>query len=169
MIYAADIRSAVGEQDCAMLAEAAQDLRVLEVGSEFGRSTIALASMAAVVHSVDWHQGDRQSGMKNSLPDFLDNLARYGVRLKVVVHVGRWEQIAPVFRPGTFQLAFVDACHDQAEVLADLDFAAMVCWINALIFVHDVDQPVVFATVDEWCRANDRAWHQVTSTLGRIG
>ncbi len=118
--FASDIRSAVTMQECERLASLARDSVALEVGSWFGRSTVALASVARIVHAIDWHGGDPHSGFQNTLDAFLENLTRYGVRDKVVVHLGKNEAVAPQLRDSSFDVVFVDAFHSKEAVDRDI-------------------------------------------------
>lgn len=155
LIFAQDIKSAVSREECERLATLATEKRVLEVGSEYGRSTIALASTAKQVHAVDWHQGDPQSGFKNSLPEFLSNLDHYDLRERVIVHLGRWEDVAPVMRSAVFDLAFIDGDHSEDAVRRDFDLALRVMKPGGWMVFHDTDQSQVGETLQQmatWCR-----------------
>ncbi len=143
VVFAHDIPSAVSREECERLGALAEGKTVLEVGSEFGRSTIALAGAAAVVHSVDWHHGDVGSGFKDSLPEFWKNLGAYGMREKVIVHIGRWEDVAGVLRWQYFDMAFIDGDHQQEAVVRDLALVAAAIRPGALVVMHDADQPQV--------------------------
>jgi hypothetical protein len=61
---------------------------VLELGAYRGRSTIALASVAKRVVSVDWHRGDPAVGNSDTLGRFMANVEAAGMRDKVVPVVG---------------------------------------------------------------------------------
>jgi protein-L-isoaspartate O-methyltransferase len=68
------------------LADLAQEKTVLEVGAHLGLSTIALASTAEKVVSIDWHRGDEfTKGWGFTLGPYVNNLNRYGVLDKVSV------------------------------------------------------------------------------------
>lgn len=153
-LFAEDVGSAVGPHECERLAEMAALRLVLEVGSEAGRSTIALASTARAVHSVDWHRGDAWAGAKGgplgTLPDLVANLERYGVRDRVVIHYGRWQDILPALAPRKFGLAFLDAEHGGPEVLAQLEAVRRLLEHGGEVAVHDADQPQVWEAVREF-------------------
>lgn len=119
MIFAQDVESAVTQEEAQAIADASGGGLVLEVGSHYGRSTIALASVARLVHAVDWHRGDLHVGYADTLGIFLANLVRYKVQDKVVPHVGKIEDIAPVLRPRSFDLVFIDAFHEREAVARD--------------------------------------------------
>lgn len=119
MIFAEDIPSSVTEAECARLSDLAEGGRVLELGAWLGRSTIALASTATHVHSVDWHQGDDHVGSGDTAVAFLKNLNRYGVRNRVVAHFGQFEEVAPLLRDRLFAGAFIDGHHSTESVSRD--------------------------------------------------
>lgn len=118
------------------LVELARGKYVLEVGSWLGSSTVAMARVAERVWAVDWHRSDPHlaaavGGMFDSARPFLDNLDRAGVRDRVVVVIGRSEEVLPRLRAwrqvdsavlaedGTFGLAFLDGAHDADQVAVD--------------------------------------------------
>lgn len=158
MIFAAEIRSAVSEEECQRLATLAEGKIVVEIGSEFGRSTVALASTAERVYAIDWHQGDAGSGFKDSLPEFLANLRQYDVRDKVVPIVGRSEDVLFMLAHGFADVAFIDGAHDAESVGTDLVLASKAVGpykpldLYGTIVLHDGDQPQVRAAADRYCR-----------------
>ena len=135
-IFGDEILSAVDYAECQELAGLARGATVLELGSYFGRSTIALASTASVVHSVDPHDGGPPEA-PSTLGPFLENLERHGVRSKVIVHVGLSTDVVPLFRPETFDMAFVDAMHQRPQVDIDLALAAGCLRPGGRIAFHD--------------------------------
>lgn len=135
MIFAADVLSAVTDEECRALAALSAGKVVLEVGAYLGRSTIALASTAQIVHSVDPHNGG-PPGEEDTLPAFLKNLSRYGVREKVIVHVGGSLQILPIFR-AIFDVLFIDAAHQQEWVEQDIRVGMPCLRENGCIAFHD--------------------------------
>src|SRR4051812_22018569 len=104
-IFAEDIPSSVTVEEYAMLSHLARGKRVLEVGSYLGRSTVALASTAALVHSVDVH-APADAGLPSTVGMFVENLERYELRHKVAVHIGFSQLILPELRSGSFDLVF---------------------------------------------------------------
>jgi predicted O-methyltransferase YrrM len=135
-VFAADVESAVSEAECAELARLAHGRAVLEIGSWYGRSTIALASTAAIVHALDPHRGGPPE-RPDTLPEFIANLERYGVRERVVVHLGLSSEICPRFRSDAFELAFVDAMHEFPDIERDLAFAAGCIAPGGTLALHD--------------------------------
>jgi predicted O-methyltransferase YrrM len=135
-VFAGDVDSAVSEDECAELARLARNSIVLEIGSYYGRSTIALASTAAVVHSLDPHTGGPPE-CQDTLPEFVSNLERYGVRERVVVHIGRSEELCPLFRHDAFDLVFVDAIHERPDIDRDITLAARCLKQGGVLALHD--------------------------------
>src|SRR4249920_2731838 len=120
--YAEPVLSALTHAECERLAHLAADARVLEIGSYYGRSTIAMASTARVVHAVDPHTGGPPEA-PSTLAEFLANLESFGVRERVVVHAATTNELADVLRPAVFDLVFVDATHQRPGVDFDLAVA----------------------------------------------
>jgi predicted O-methyltransferase YrrM len=135
--FAPDIPSSLTEAECRLLSELARDGDALEVGSWFGRSTIALGSSARAVHAVDWHRGDDHTGPLGTLNPFLRNLARYGVRDRVVVHVGRIEDVAPALGDDRFDVVFVDGYHTSDAVRRDVDLVLRTVREGGKLAFHD--------------------------------
>jgi predicted O-methyltransferase YrrM len=147
-IFAEEVVSAVTQAECGRLAELASGTRVLEIGAHYGRSTIALASVAEVVHSIDPHRGGPPEAPDTLMP-FLENLAAHGVRDRVLVHVGPSQAIAPFFRRGSFELAFVDAVHQRPAVDIDLTLAACCVRPGGWLALHDYGRDGV-AVAEQW-------------------
>lgn len=136
-IFAEDIVSAVDLEECRRLSELAKGLVVLELGSQFGRSTVALASTAARVHAVDWHRGDAHAGMQDSLPEYVRNLERHKLRDKVVTHVGKNEEVLPIFAKRVFDMVFIDSFHERAAVEKDIHLVSPAMKLGAIFAFHD--------------------------------
>jgi predicted O-methyltransferase YrrM len=135
-VYARDVKSAVNERQCQALARLAEGKQVLELGSWLGRSTIALASTAKRVYSVDRHTGDKHTGQLETYDRFIFNLERYGVSDKVSVWVGEFEIIVPQL-PITFDLVFVDGQHDARSIKRDGELAISVLSVGGILAFHD--------------------------------
>jgi predicted O-methyltransferase YrrM len=136
-LFAEDVASAVSREECQRLSELAGDRVVLEVGSQFGRSTLAMASTATRVHAVDWHLGDKHAGFLDSLPELMRNLERYKLRDRVVVHVGRNEVVLPMLLGNLFDLAFIDSFHERAAVESDTAMVLRLMKPGGAIAFHD--------------------------------
>jgi len=123
---------------------------ILELGAQYGFSTIVLAKTARVVHSVDWHQGDSMAGHLNSLDHYFGNLQRHVAR-NVVTHVGRFEDVVPLFALGAFDGCFLDGEHDLTSVQRDSAMAMRVVKPGGWLAWHDYGRPgtAVAAVLDE--------------------
>lgn len=105
-----NIPTAVTQDEADVLYMLARNKTVLEVGSLLGFSTIVMAQSAREVHSVDPHVGYPHDDPRQrpTLVPFWNNLERYSVRDRVVLHVGTDEQVFPTMCQGFFDFAFVD-------------------------------------------------------------
>lgn len=122
MIFADKVQSAVTREECEALAAIAKDKVVLEMGSWLGRSTIAMASVAQAVHSVDTHKNENMEALPNSFEEFVKNLESHGVKDKVHFYVGRFEDVVPRLK-GPFDVVFIDGDHTLRVVARDTDLA----------------------------------------------
>jgi predicted O-methyltransferase YrrM len=141
--FAEDVLSAVSEAECERLAELARDATALELGAYYGRSAIALASTANIVHSVDPHTGGTEES-PDTLGPFLKNVERYGVREKVVVHVGLSTQVLTLVRPQSFDVVFVDAMHQRPDVDVDIALSASCLRAGGCLALHDYGRDGVY-------------------------
>ena len=140
-----DIPSAITGEEAARLASLASGGDVLELGAQYGFSTVILAQAARRVTSVDWHQGDASieavSGAEcaDTWEPYRANLARYGVASKVDARRGRFEDVLPALaRAGVlFDGVFIDAQHDAASVQRDLDLALPLIRPGGWVAFHD--------------------------------
>lgn len=142
------ILTAVTEAESAELRKLAAGKRVLEVGSQYGYSTVLMAAVAQAVHAVDWHRGDAIVGRHESLSVLWANLAAFRVLDKVVMHVGRSEIVLPLFRPASFGFAFHDAYHSTEAVAADVALILPLLEPGARLAFHDYGRYGVAAAVD---------------------
>jgi len=115
-----EIFTAVTDSEAACLRALARDRKVLEVGAQFGFSTVLMAQVAEYVVSVDWHRGDDNAGWQDSWPQFQQNLTRYAVVDRVVPIVARSLDAFRHLRDGAFELVFHDGMHDYRGVHDDL-------------------------------------------------
>lgn len=110
---------------------------VLELGTQYGHSCIAMAEVAACVVSVDWHLGDPDAGFRDTLLEFASNLrARHGLGSLVPV-IGRTAEVLPLLRPASFQGLFHDASHDAQSIAEDLELALPLLKLGAWVAAHD--------------------------------
>jgi hypothetical protein len=149
-----DIETALTENEKSCLAELARDAVVLEVGSQQGASTVAMAREAKVVHAVDWHRGDPDAGEGETLLPYWRNLHYYGVRDRVVTHIGDSALVLPTLRPGAFNGVFLDGCHEEEAVRRDLALAQPLVEPDGWFAFHDYGRFGVTPVVDEFVESS---------------
>jgi glycosyltransferase involved in cell wall biosynthesis len=140
-----DIPTAITGEEAAKLASLASGGDVLELGAQYGFSTVILAQAARRVTSVDWHQGDASIAAmtgeecENTWEPYLANLIRYGVRSKVDAMRGRFADVLPALAKSgaLFDGVFLDAQHDTASVEADLALALPLVRPGGWVAFHD--------------------------------
>lgn len=158
------MRTALSSHEADVLARLAAGGLALELGAQYGASTVALARWAAMVHSVDWHGGDPQAGWGDSLPEFWENVKRAGVREKVVVHVGPFSAVLPLLKDKSFDVVFVDGMHDAISVATDAAEAFRLVKDGGVVAFHDYARattPGVREGLRQWGEA-----HEVYDTIG---
>jgi Methyltransferase domain len=133
------IPSAITHEESMQLVELASGCNVLELGAQYGYSTVLLAQVAKLVCSVDWHQGDPQAGMTDSWDTFVHNLKDYGVTDVVHPLRGRFEDVLPQLASQgvEFDGAFIDGAHDPVSVQRDLDLTVPLVRSGGWIAFHD--------------------------------
>ncbi len=162
MIFAWDVGSSVTWAEAALLSALARNLNVLEIGSWLGRSTIALASTAKHVTSVDWHQGDFHAGEGDTEAGFRANLERYGID-NVEVVVKRIEDVD--WDPGQpFDGVFIDAAHDAESVARHWQIALEHARQGGWVAFHDYGRFDVTDFVDSL----ERQWEGVESVVWTV-
>lgn len=139
MIFPEDVLSTLTENEARKLYELAEGKVVLELGSWLGRSTIVLAQSAETVHACDHFLGDHQAGFGAVLSDFFQNIRRYGVFHKVIVHVGDFERVLPWLATSGFSLVFCDGLHTAEATELQLYWARKLCNPEGVICLHDYD------------------------------
>lgn len=144
----------LSEAEADQLAQLATGRTVLELGAWKGRSTVAMASTAAMVVSVDRHAPYEVHGERvdeDSLPDYL--VAVRGLA-NIVAVLGEFT-VARMFSPDAFDLVFVDGFHDRDNVLHDLALARR--FTEATIACHDFGRwDTDAACLDTFGRLPDR-------------
>lgn len=139
------IPTALTEKEMMRLIVLAQSARVIELGSWYGASTLALASSAHSVHSIDWHQGDEHAGYGDTLHQYLYNVATCH---NVFSHIGRFADVLPAMRRGYFELAFIDGQHDSLSVTEDFKLVKPTLVKGAVVAFHDYGRYEVQDAVD---------------------
>jgi predicted O-methyltransferase YrrM len=149
------------EAEAEVLGGLATGRRVLELGAQYGFSTVLMAAVAESVVSIDWHKGDANAGYQNSWLGFYENLQRYGVADRVIPIVGRCQDALPYLRDGAFELIFHDSSHDLRSVRDDLGAARRLI-TSGYIAVHDYGR---FDGLTRACHATLGRPNQVIGTL----
>lgn len=134
---------------------------MLELGAFYGYSTIVMASVAEMVYSVDWHQGDDHAGSYSTWDGYIANLAGYGVRDRVVTIRGRFEEEVPLLaqRGVVVDGAFLDGHHSEDSVTRDLNLALMLVKPGGWIAFHDYGR----------CEATGHAGFAITPVADKFG
>jgi len=124
---------------------------VLEIGSQYGRSTIALASVARSLVAVDPHDLG-PPGAEDTLGPLRANLDRYGLLDRVEIVQGYAHEILPTMGERSFDLVFLDADHRREQVARDLDALLPFARPSAVLAFHDYGKPGIMfrGKWDEW-------------------
>lgn len=136
--------------------------QVLEIGSAYGYSAVAMALAGADVTAVDPHQ---QLG---SYGPMVANVLAYAVADRVDIRVGAAQQILPGLDAG-FDLVFIDGDHAAEAVTSDVTMALALLRPGGIIACHDHGEstcPGVAQALDTW-----RPYDYIVDTLAvyRIG
>ena len=128
------------------LVELAEGKDVIELGSQYGGSTVAMAASAKSVHSVDWHQGDEHAGYADTLHDYFYNIVSFR---NIISHIGRFEDVLPKMRRFAFDMAFIDGQHDATSVKSDYSLVkSLLKTEGSVIAFHDYGRFEVKRAVD---------------------
>lgn len=111
--------------------------RVLELGAQYGYSTVQMARVASVVYSVDWHFGDAQAGKVDTIWEWSQNTSSLRQAGRVVGLVGRFDAILPLLQPASFDLIFHDGFHEAWAVAADCRMALPLLSWGGVVCFHD--------------------------------
>lgn len=136
--------TAMSEMETLSLERCARDKVCLELGAEYGYSTIIMGRVARQVVSVDWHRGypNCSAGPKNN-----DTLMQYfynvrEVRENVVSVVGRFEEVLPLLGDGSFEFIFLDGGHDFEQVVFCFNQARRLLAPGGVLACHDWGHPL---------------------------
>ena len=132
-----NIPTGVSIQEIEELRSLARGKIVLEVGSLLGYSTVNLAQVAERVHAVDPHEGYPDHDPRPTLQPFIENLNKFGVRDRVKVHIGKAQDILPVFRYDYFDLGFIDVNGGYEDTLYCLKAVSYLVRPGGWLAVHD--------------------------------
>lgn len=155
MTYPREIQSAVSDDEAAELERLATGKRVVEFGSWHGFSAVVMGRVAERVVAVDWHHGDAHAGVAETLPTYIDNLKRHGLRDTVVTIVGQFPDVAPTLARDYFDVGFLDGKHDRASVERDLALiAGLLDRPGCILACHDYDRFEVTPAIEGWHEAH---------------
>lgn len=130
----APINTSLTEAETAELQRLAKDADVLEIGSAYGYSTCAIATVAKSVVAIDPHLTHGSEGDLNA------NLRAYGVREKVAIAVGYSQAILPTLGPQQFDLVWIDGDHTAQVVEHDVTYALKLLKPGGHLACHDYDE-----------------------------
>jgi predicted O-methyltransferase YrrM len=131
-------QTALSEIESLVLERQAAGKVVLELGAEWGYSTLLMARVAKKIISVDWHQGyDFQR--QDTLIQYFYNIK--AERDKIVPVVGKFEDILPLFADHSFDFIFQDGGHDFESTLFNFRQCFRLCKPGGVIATHDFGHP----------------------------
>lgn len=118
------------------LRELARGRRVLEIGSAFGYSTIAMATVGARVLSVDPHIAH------SSILTMTSNLRRYRVLDRVAMCLAYSYDALPILEDAgaRFDLIFIDGDHSRSAVERDVWGSLSVLAPGGTLACHDYEE-----------------------------
>lgn len=126
---------------------------VLEIGSAYGYSTVAIGLVARSVVAVDPHQ------WLNSFGVLMENLAAYGVTSRTVVEIRRadsWTVLPELRATGRkFDLVWIDGDHEAHTVAHDVGLGRLLLREGGTLACHDYGEdtcPGVAEALDQWKR-----------------
>lgn len=143
-----DVPGWLTEAEGATLQRFASGGVVLELGAYLGRSTCCLAAVAERVVSVDWHQGDAETGPASTLPGFLSHVEACDATHRVTPIVSRIEDADHSIPDQSFDVVFIDSQHDTASVERDTRLAVRAVKPGGTILWHDWSYPSVRAGIE---------------------
>lgn len=152
----------LSDPEATELQRLAAGLTVLEIGVWKGRSTVALAAVAAHVISVDWFRGDAFTGQANTLPEAWQNLIDHHVLDRVQLCVGDFRTVIPQLRLNNVGLVFYDADHTYAatqSAFAALFAAGLTSRVPIAVHDYEPDSAVwdgVVCAVQDHCTAHGK-------------
>jgi predicted O-methyltransferase YrrM len=128
--------------------------RVIEVGSQWGYSTILLAQQGCTVYAVDPHQDFHSAAM------WAANVRRYGMASRVASVEHFSQEALPQFTDAGFDLMFIDGDHSEEVASHDCRHALRLVKPGGIIAVHDYTMrwPGVLAAVRRELRCLPDHW-----------
>lgn len=127
----------VTREETEELERLAEGHRVLELGAQFGYSTVHLGKTAAELWSVDWHLGDPQAGEMDTLGAWAGHTQSLRKSGRLVGIIGRFERVLPLLQPASFDLIFHDGFHGREAVARDARLAFPLLSWRGVFCAHD--------------------------------
>lgn len=142
------INTSLTEAETAELQRLAKDREVLEIGTAYGYSTVALAQVAKRVTAVDPHF------THGSYEVALENLRAYGVADRVALIQTNSQHAMPAlyYEGCRFDMVWIDGDHTAEGVEHDVTWAIKLLRPDGVIACHDYDEatcPGVQIALDE--------------------
>lgn len=130
------ISTSLTAAETAELQRLAKGKVVLEIGSAYGYSTVALALVASHVTAVDPHTGHGSYGQ------MMANLGVYGVAERVMPKVSRSQDVLPDLHSQgrRYDLVWIDGDHTAEGVEHDVTWAVKLLKPGGVIACHDYDE-----------------------------
>ena len=143
------INTSLTADETAELQRLARDADVLEIGSAFGYSAVAMALAGARVTAVDPHT------WLGSYTLMLSNLEVYGVRDRVQIIQGLSFEALPLLAETgqRFDLVWIDGDHEAPSVAHDVEWARKLLRPGGTLACHDYGEdtcPGVRQALDAW-------------------
>ena len=128
------IDTSVTEAETAELQRLSAGKSVLEVGSAYGYSAIAMALAGAYVVAIDPHE------QLASYDTMGANLDAYGVADRVSIFRGNSQTWMPAMMPAGYHLVWVDGDHSAEMVTHDVTWARKLLRKDGTLACHDYDE-----------------------------
>jgi len=153
-----DVHGMFPPKEARALVKLAKDKNCLEIGSYKGRSTIAMASTAKHVFTIDTFRADT-TRPSYQIPDnvsghttldiFNRNIKGYD---NIEYMIGLSEEILPTLDK-MFDLVFIDGCHDKEQVEIEIKLSWDLIKDDGIFIFHDINlgrlRQAVVAVFDE--------------------
>ena len=146
-------------EECEKLAELSRGKVCLELGAFKGRTTVAMASTAKRVHTIDTfnagEDGQEQKNRTTTLNEFKENISGYK---NIKYYVGDRKEYIDKFKLKYFDLIFVDSDHTYKSVKEDIQLCLPRLKPGGMIVFHDYtidNYPGVRLAVDEYFKEYD--------------
>lgn len=143
--------------------QARRHQRIAEIGAWQGRSTVALADTPGTVCAIDTWAGssEHQAELAQHPPDWLWRRFRANTKAYPNILPLRAPSLEAAKLPQTYDMIFIDASHEYAEVKADIEAWSRRLEPGGLFCGHDLDWPDVYRAVTELLP--EAAWTEVGS------